>query len=80
MELDLARHIAAASYRATAELTALLDAIKIHGKPEEYEAFRRAIATCVATIGTEVIDRALREHPDLDKEIEQRVRKFGFVV
>jgi len=80
MELDLARHVAAASFRAMSELTALLEVIKNHGSPDEYETFGRAIATCAATIGTEVIDRALREHPDLEKEIEQRVQKFGFVV
>ena len=80
MEMDLARHVVAACYRAMSELTALLEVIKIHGKPDEYETFGRAIATCAATIGTEVIDRALREHPELEKETEARVQKFAFVV
>lgn len=80
MDLDLVRHVAVKGFSAMSKLTALLDLLRNHCEPEEYESFRRAIASCAANISIEIIDRALTPHPALEREIEERVQKYGVVV
>jgi len=80
MDKDLARHVARVGFRAMRELTNLLPLLKEHCAAQEYERFAKAIALASAHIGEQVIQRALTAFPDLEREIEIKIKKYGLIV
>jgi hypothetical protein len=77
MDLDLARHVVRAGFRAGRELEALLGAVKRGTAPEEYATFARAVATAIHEIQEATLNKAIAEHPSLESEIEGNIAKYG---
>jgi hypothetical protein len=77
MDIDLARHVVRAGFRAGRELEALLAVVKQGTEPEEYASFRRAVATAIHEIQEATLKKAMVEHPGLEGEIEGSIAKYG---
>jgi hypothetical protein len=75
VDIDVARHVIRIAFRASGELQSLFSLLKAHCNPDEYESFAKAIATAIASINLEVMDRAIATHPDLESEIEASIAK-----
>ncbi|HTS94574.1 MAG TPA: hypothetical protein VMG55_21365 [Stellaceae bacterium] len=80
MEKDVARHVARVGFRAMRELTELIPLLKDHCAAQESDTFAKAIALASAHIGEQVINRALSPFPDLESEIEAKIKKYGVIV
>lgn len=77
MDINIARHVIRASFRSGQELENLLGFLKNHCDPSEYKAFATAIATAVASIQLEIVNRVVSLHPGLEDEMENTISKYG---
>jgi len=80
MEKDLARHVVSVAIKTGSHLGDLLPLLKEHMPSQEYEVYAKAIARAISEIGHEINDRVFAEHPDLQQEIEARIKKYGVVI
>lgn len=77
MDVQVGRHIVRACFRSGGELERLLDLLKEQCPPDEYHSFAKAIATAVASIHIEIVNRVTDIHPELEKEMEATISKYG---
>ena len=77
MDIDVARHVVRACFRSGRELESLLDLLKEHADAQEYGTYAKAIATAVASIHVEIVNRVASAHPGLEEEIEAVIEKYG---
>jgi hypothetical protein len=76
MEIDLARHVVRTAFRSSRGLGDLLGVLKEHCSEQEYRGYAKAIATAIASIQLEVMNRVTSEHPGLEQEIEAAMKKY----
>lgn len=79
MKVEIAKHVALVAFRSAANLTELVDFLREHCTEEEYRQYLDAIAKCSAEIGTSLLQRIYREHPEIEQEIDERIEKYGFL-
>jgi hypothetical protein len=77
MDIELARDVVRAAFRASSELQVLLGVLKERCRPEEYRDYARGIATAMDAIGVGLINKTLAEHPELQSEIDESIAKHG---
>jgi hypothetical protein len=65
------------TFRCSAELQKLLQLLKQELSADEYRPLARGIATAIDTINVQVMEPALKAHPDLEHKIESDLAKFG---
>jgi hypothetical protein len=58
VDIDVARHVIRAAFRSAGELDSLLSLLKAHCTADEYTTYAKAIATAIASIHLEVMDKA----------------------
>jgi hypothetical protein len=79
MEKDLAWYVITMAFRSTNPLEDLLHLLKEHCAAPEYEEYGKAIARAIHGVQRELIERVVAEHPELEKEMEAKVAKYGRV-
>ena len=77
MDIDVARHVIRIAFRSGRELETLLDLLKENCNANEYQAYAKAIATAIASIHLEVVNRVTASFPELEGELETTVKKYG---
>jgi len=77
LDKDLARHLLMVAFRSSGSLTDLLPLLKRHCRSDEYDRFKMAIARSAAEINTEILRRIFDEHPDLEAEMDDQIKKYG---
>ena len=74
MDKDTARELAVAAIKSASMLTNLLPFLRERCGPGEYEEIRNAISEIVADISIEVLNRIFKDHPDLERELDEAIR------
>lgn len=77
MDVDLARQMVRAAFRASGELESTLRALKAGCSEEEYRDLARGIAAAVDAVGKGVISKAIALHPELEAEIDAEINEYG---
>lgn len=77
MDVQTARDVVRAAFRASSELQTLLGTLKGRCRPDEYKGYARNIAAAIDAIGESLINKAIAEHPELKSEIEASIAKTG---
>jgi hypothetical protein len=77
MDIDFARQVIRASFRASAELQELLLLSKGRLKPDEQKEFALGIAGAIYGIAVATMNKALAAHPELEAEIEADLAAYG---
>ena len=77
MDRDLAKHVLAVSFHSISYLQSLIPILKQHCSQNEYSEYLKAIANASAELSTEILNKVFREHPDLEAEVEQKIKRFG---
>ncbi len=77
MDIDLARHVARAAFRSSRELSDLIPFLKDHLDTEEYQPYAKAIASAVAAIHLDLMNKLFADHPGLEAEVEASIEKYG---
>jgi hypothetical protein len=77
MDIDTARNVIQAAFRAAGELQSLLPVLKERCSADEYKLFMRGIAAAVDGINVGLTNRALSSHPELAGEIESNLARSG---
>ena len=80
MNPDLSRHVAHVAFRASANLNDLLPIIREHATEEEYQSFLAAISAISGDIAFKLLKRLYDEHPDIEREIDDRIAKYGILI
>jgi hypothetical protein len=79
MDKDTAWRVIQVGFKCGRDLQELLQLLKARSDASEYKQFATGIATVVDTINVQLIDRALKNHPELKKKIESDLAKAGRV-
>lgn len=77
MDINVARHVVRACFRSSQELENLLSLLKGHCSADEYTKYAKAIASAIASIHLEVMNRVIAAYPQLESEIEVSIAKHG---
>jgi hypothetical protein len=77
MDIDLAREMVRAAFRASRELEAMLKTLKARCPEDEYRDLALGIAAAVDSVGTALIRKAIAAHPNLEAEIDASITKTG---
>ena len=76
MDIDLSRHVIRIAFRSGRELEGLLSLLKEHCSADEYQTYAKAIATAIASIHVEIVNRITSSQPELENEIESVIAKY----
>jgi hypothetical protein len=76
MDIDLSRHVIRIAFRSGRELEGLLGLLKEHCSADEYQTYAKAIATAIASIHVEIVNRITSSQPELENEIESVIAKY----
>ena len=77
MDKDLAKHVIAVGFHSLSLLESLIPVLKTHCDEEEYKEYAMAIAAVSAEMSSAIFNKIFREHPDLEKEVEDKIKKYG---
>jgi hypothetical protein len=77
MDIELARTVARAAFRSSRELGALMPLLKEKLPSKEYEIYSKAIASAIAAIQLDIVNKLTAAHPGLEPEIESSIKKTG---
>lgn len=77
MEQEVARHLIRTAFRACRELEDLLGILKEHSSSEQYPDLAKGVARAIDAINVALLNKALAAHPELESEIEVRMRRYG---
>jgi hypothetical protein len=80
MDKNIAKYVAKAAFRASADLGDLIPFIKEHCCNDDYEKFRGAIVSASATIGLDVLNLVFENHPEIKQEFEEDVKNYGRIL
>ncbi len=81
MDYELARFIAAKTFRCSADLADLVLILKEHVQDEEeYKTYVQAIAKIVAEIDLTLLQELYARYPDIEREFQDNVNKYKFVL
>ncbi len=77
MDKDLAKLVAITAFRSSSEISNLIPLLREKCEDSEYQIFVKAIARASGEIGQQLMFRVFVEHPDLEKEFDEMVKKYG---
>ena len=80
MERDLAKHVVIVGFGAMRDLANLLELIKPHCDEAEYAAYARSVAAISGAISQQLIDNAIASHPDLEAEMDAKIKRYGKLI
>lgn len=77
MHIELARTVARAAFRSSRELGALVPMLKQQLSADEFDIYSKAIATTIASIQIDIVNKLTAEHSGLEAEIEAAIKRDG---
>jgi hypothetical protein len=77
MEKDVAREVVRAVFRSGGELEKLLPVLKKGCSAEEYKVYTRQVAMAVDGIHVALLNKVLKQFPELEAEIEANLARTG---
>lgn len=80
MENDLAKHVATTIFKTTSQMTELIPLLKDHCDVAEYESYAKAIASVAALASAEILRKIFAEHPDIEREFDRKINKYGKLI
>ena len=77
MDRDVAKHVVGVGFHSLSILESLIPILKKHCQPDEYSEYLKSIGAVSAEMAAKVFDKVFQEHPDLEKEVDEKIKKFG---
>lgn len=77
MDRDLAKHVVTVGFHSLSLIEGLIPLLKAHCTDAEYNEYLTSIASVCATMTNEVFNKVFQAYPDLEKEVEQQIQKYG---
>jgi hypothetical protein len=77
VDRDVATMILRATHSSGRELANLIPLVKEHCNKEDYDRISIAIATVLHELDLTIQQPIYREHPKVEREIQDRVERFG---
>ncbi len=77
MDRDLAKHVVAVGFHSLSLLEGLIPMLKEHCSEAEYDEYLKSIASVSGNLMTDLFERVFQQYPDLEKEVEAKITKYG---
>jgi len=77
VDKELAKTIAATVFRCGSSLQDLIPELTARCSSDEKTMYVKAIASAIAGMHVELLDRVFATHPELEREIEQNIEATG---
>ena len=80
MEKRIAKYVAREAFLASTRLGDLIPFLKKHCSPDDFEKLRKPIVTVAASIGLDILNLIFSELPDLKREFDEDIKKYGDIL
>lgn len=80
MDKQIAHHVAYEAFKASSGLANLIPLLKENCDQEEYEMLAKKIASISGDIGIEILRYVFSIYPDIENEIDKKIRKYGMLI
>jgi hypothetical protein len=77
MNIDVARHTVREAFRVARELQDVMAFLKERCSADEYRQYATDIATALDAINAALLNRAIKAHPGLEREVEHQISIYG---
>jgi hypothetical protein len=77
VDRDLAKHVVTVGFHSLSLIEGLIPLLKEHRTDAEYNEYLKSIAAVCATMTTEIFNKIFQAYPDLEKEVEQKIQRYG---
>jgi hypothetical protein len=77
MDNEVAREVVRAVFRSSGELEKLLPVLKKECGAEDYKTYTRQVAMAIDGIHVALLDKVLKQFPELKAEIEKNLARTG---
>jgi hypothetical protein len=77
MNIDVARHMVRQSFRVARELQDVLALLKESCSADEYRQHATDIAGAIDAVSMALLNRAIKVHPELKREIDHQIAACG---
>ncbi len=77
MDRDLAKHVVTVGFHSLSLLEGLIPLLKQHCSEAECKEYLKSIASVSGNLMTDLFKRVFQEYPDLEKEVEAKINKYG---
>jgi hypothetical protein len=77
MDRELAKHVIAVGFHSLSLLESLIPILKQHCGKDEYAKYLKAIGAISAEVTTEIFNEIFKDYPDLEEEVENKIKKYG---
>lgn len=76
MDKDLAQHVAMTAWQSFGRLESLIPVLKKHCDQDEFKTYLKAIAAAGSAIHQEILQRVISAHPELEKDLDEKIAKY----
>lgn len=80
MDKEVAEYVVRVAFGSESSLNDLIPLLKEHCSDEEYKKFSKRIASVSARISLEILDLVYDEFPEIRRELDEKVRKYGRLI
>ena len=77
LDRDLARHVVAVGFHSLSLLESLLPILKTHCDQDEYSEYLQSIGAVSAEMSSEIFNKIFQQYPDLEREVESKIKQYG---
>ena len=76
MDKDMAHHVALVAWKSFGDLNNLIPLLQKHCDPKECQTYVKAIARVGLEINTEILDKVFSQYPELEKDLDAKIKKY----
>ena len=77
MDRDLAKHVVTVGFHSLSLVEGLIPLLREHCTDAEYDEYMKSIAAVCAAMTTEIFNKVFRTYPDIEKDVEQKIQRYG---
>jgi hypothetical protein len=77
MDIEVARHTVRQAFRTAWELQDMQQFLKERCSAEEYQQYAADLAKAIDAVSVALLNRAMKAHPELEREIEDQIACYG---
>ena len=77
MDRDLAKHVVTVGFHSLSLLEGLIPLLKEHCSETEYNKYVKSIASVSGNMMTDIFNKVFEEYPDLESEVEDKIKRYG---
>jgi hypothetical protein len=77
MNQDIAKLLALTVFQSSSQISGIIPLLKENCSEDEYKPYLVSIASISAEINFQILNKIFAEHPEIKKEFDEKIKKYG---